>query len=90
MDDGGIEALRAISPGRPSRLDTSQPEGLRLTLSKGATEQGFGTEVWMLKRVDLLMEQLYGVTFSDSHVRGAAVLNGLELAKARAQVNGAR
>ena len=30
--------------------------------------QGFGTELWTLKRVRTLIKQLYGVTFSDVHV----------------------
>jgi transposase len=68
LDEGGIDALRAMSPGRPAQLDATQLDGLRLALLKGAMAQGFGTELWTLKRVRLLIEQLYGVKFSDVHV----------------------
>jgi len=68
LDEGGIDALRAMSPGRPAQLDAGQIDGLRKALLKGAMAQGFGTELWTLKRVRTLIEQLYGVTFSDVHV----------------------
>lgn len=68
LDEGGIDALRAMSPGRPAQLDAQQLEGLRRALLQRPTDHGFGTELWTLKRVRLLIERLYGVSFSEVHV----------------------
>lgn len=68
LDDGGIDALRAMAKGRPAQLDASQFDGLRVALLQGALAHGFGTELWTLKRVRVLIERLYGVTFSAVHV----------------------
>ena len=69
LDEGGIDALRAMPvPGRPGRLDEGQLQALGLALLKRPTEYGFGTELWTLKRVGLLIEQLYGVKFGQTQV----------------------
>jgi transposase len=68
LDEGGIDALRAMATGRPAQLDGGQLEGLRLALLQGALAHGFGTELWTLKRVRLLIQRLYGVIFSEVHV----------------------
>jgi len=68
LDEGGIEALRAMATGRPAQLDDGQLEGLRLALLQGAMAHGFGTELWTLKRVRTLIERLFGVRFSEVHV----------------------
>lgn len=68
LDEGGIEALRAMTKGRPAQLDDSQLDGLRVALLQGALAHGFGTQLWTLKRVRVLLQRLYGVTFSEVHV----------------------
>lgn len=68
LDEGGIDALRAMAKGRPAQLDASQLNGLRVALLQGAVAHGFGTELWTLKRVGVLIQRLYGVTFSEVHV----------------------
>jgi transposase len=68
LDEGGIDALRAMAKGRPAQLDGSQLDGLRVALLQSALAHGFGTELWTLKRVRMLIERLYGVTFSEVHV----------------------
>jgi transposase len=68
LDEGGIDALRAMSVGRPAQLDGGQLDGLRVALLQGALAHGFGTELWTLKRVRVLIKRLYGVTFSEVHV----------------------
>jgi transposase len=68
LDEGGIEALRSMSPGRPGQLDAKQLQALRGALLQGAIAHGFGTELWTLKRVRALIERLYGVRFSEVHV----------------------
>jgi transposase len=68
LDEGGIDALRSMAPGRPAQLDGSQLDGLRLALLQGALAHGFGAELSTLKRVRALIQRLYGVTFSEVHV----------------------
>jgi transposase len=68
LDEGGIDALRSMSKGRPALLDSSQLDGLRVALLQGALAHGFGTELWTLKRVRVLIQRLHGVTFSEVHV----------------------
>ncbi len=69
LDEGGIDALRAMpSRGRPARLDEQQLQSLgRMLLDKPA-EHGFGTELWTLKRVGLLIERQYGVKFGQTQI----------------------
>jgi transposase len=68
LDEGGIDALRAMAPGRPAQLDDAQLDALGSALLQGAIAHGFGTELWTLKRVRALIERLYGVRFSEVHV----------------------
>jgi transposase len=68
LDEGGIDALRVMATGRPAQLDAAQLEGLRAALLHSPLTHGFGTELWTLKRVRVLIERLYGVTFSEVHV----------------------
>ncbi len=68
LDEGGIDALRAMVTGRPAQLDDKQLDALRLALLQGPLAHGFGTELWTLKRVRALIERLYGVRFSEVHV----------------------
>lgn len=68
LDEGGIDALRTMSAGRPAQLDAGQLEELRVALLRGPRSHGFGAELWTLKRVRALIERLYGVTFSEVHV----------------------
>lgn len=69
LDEGGIDALREIGGrGRPSQLDSSQLEALRRSLLSSPTAHGFSTELWTLKRVRLLIERLFDVSYSEVHV----------------------
>jgi len=68
LDEAGIDALRAMLPGRPAQLDARQLDALRVALLQGAQAHGFDTELWTLRRVRALIEQLYGVRFSEVHV----------------------
>ena len=68
LDEGGIDALRAMATGRPAQLDSGQIDALRMALLQGPLAHGFGTELWTLKRVRALIERLYGVRFSEVHV----------------------
>lgn len=68
LDEGGIDALRSMTPGRPAQLDDQQLASLRAALLQGAMAHDFGTELWTLKRVGILIERMHGVRFSDVHV----------------------
>lgn len=68
LDEGGIDALRRMAPGRPPQLDDNQLSALRAALLEGAMAHDFGTELWTLKRVRSLIERLYDVRFSQVHV----------------------
>lgn len=65
----GIEALRDMSKGgRPARLDAQQLAQVQLALLEGPTAHGFGTPLWTIKRVRLLIERKFGVRYSPVHV----------------------
>ena len=67
LDEGGIDALRAVpGRGRTSRLEQDQLAGLRRALLQRPTEHGFGTELWTLKRVGVLIQRLYGVKYGQT------------------------
>jgi transposase len=68
IDEGGIDALREAAKGRSARLDASQLDGLRVALLHGALAHGFGTELWTLKRVRMLIGRLGEVALSKVHV----------------------
>jgi transposase len=69
LDEGGIDALRAIpSRGRPARLDEQQLQALGRMLLDKPTDHGFGTELWTLKRVGVLIERQYGVKFGQTQI----------------------
>ncbi|MGF6267279.1 transposase [Paraburkholderia youngii] len=68
LEEGGIDALRVMATGRSAQLDVAQLEGLRVALLHSPLAHGFGTGLWTLKRVRLVIERLYGVTFSEVHV----------------------
>jgi len=69
LDESGIDALRAMpTRGRPARLDGEQLQALGRTLLDKPTEHGFGTELWTLKRVGVVIERLYGVKFGQTQI----------------------
>ena len=69
FDEGGIDALRAVRlRGRPARLDASQLEELRRAILQKPTEHGFGTDLWTLKRVGVVVKRLHAVKFSETQI----------------------
>lgn len=69
LDEGGIDALRELPErGRPARLDEQQLAAVRAALLQSPTEQGFGTELWTLKRVGAVIERMHGVRFGQTQV----------------------
>ena len=69
LDEGGIDALRDMpTRGRPARLDDEQRQALARVLLQSPTEHGFGTELWTLKRVGVVVQRMFGVEFSLSQI----------------------
>ena len=69
LDEGGIDALRAVPErGRPAQLDDEQLAAVRAAILQSPTEYGFGTELWTLKRVGMVIERLHGVRFGQTNV----------------------
>ena len=69
LDEGGIDALRAVpGPGRPAKLDAAQLEDVRRAVLQKPTEHGFGTELWTLKRVGVVIKRLHGVQFGQTQI----------------------
>jgi len=69
LEEGGIDALREINVGgRPAQLAPEQFERIRQLLLEGPQAQGFGTELWTIKRVRHLIERKFGHRYSEVHV----------------------
>ena len=69
LEDGGIDALRALNRGgRPARWSDEDKAWLVQALLAGPGAHGFGAELWTLKRVRRLIERQFGIRFSTVHV----------------------
>lgn len=69
LEEDGFDALREVDRGgRPGALDEEQLEQIRRALLESPTAHGFGTELWTIKRVRMLIERVHGVHFSEVHV----------------------
>jgi transposase len=69
LQEQGIEGLREMSKGgRPAGMSAEQLDELRALLLAGPIASGYGTDLWTLKRVRLLIEKQFGITYSDVHV----------------------
>jgi transposase len=65
----GKEALRSQKrSGRPPRLTSDQLQELPELLKKGAEHYGFRGAVWTRARVGKVIENVFGVSYSDGHV----------------------
>lgn len=69
LDEGRIDALRAVpGRGRLAKLDERQLAQLRRVLLQSPTERGFGTELWTLKRVGMLIKRMFSIEASQTQV----------------------
>lgn len=69
LREQGIDGLRNMSKGgRPSIISVEQIDELREALLEGPVANGYGTDLWTLKRVRLLIEKRFGIQYSDVHV----------------------
>jgi transposase len=69
LNEGGLDALRSgRALGRPAGLDAAQRSELVKALKQGAMAHGFPTELWTLPRVGRLIEDRFGLRYSEPHV----------------------
>lgn len=69
LREQGIDGLRDMSKGgRPSLMTAEQVAELRELLLAGPIASGYGTDLWTLKRVRLLIEKRFGIQYSDVNV----------------------
>src|SRR5262249_40885262 len=65
----GVEALqKRSSPRAPARLTNEQKAQLAALLAKGAEHYGFRGDVWLRARIQSVIKQTFGVTYSVSHI----------------------
>jgi transposase len=64
--NGAVGKLKAKTLGRPPSLEEAQRGALTAVLLDGALQAGFPTELWTVKRVRLLVQREFGVTYSTS------------------------
>ena len=66
---GGGRALRGTGrAGRKPKLEREQLRRVEVALRKGARTHGFGTDLWTLPRVAVVVERLTGVHYHPGHV----------------------
>jgi transposase len=69
LRERGIDFLREMGKaGRPSLMSAEQLGELREALLAGPLASGYGSELWTLKRVRLLIEKRFGIEYSDVNV----------------------
>lgn len=67
--EGGLPALRAAGrAGRKPKLTHPQLRQVDRALRQGARAHGFGTDLWTLPRVAIVIERLTGVRYHPGHV----------------------
>ena len=65
----GIASLKAKpAPGRPSRLGPRQKQKLRQRLLKGASYNGFATDLWTCPRVAQMIRSRFKVDYHVDHL----------------------
>lgn len=66
---GGVGALKAAGrAGRRPRLSGDQRRAVERALLKGATANGFPTDLWTLDRVGVVIERITGIGYHRGHV----------------------
>jgi transposase len=66
---GGIRAVKAAGrSGRKPRMSPGDLKKIDTALRKGARANGFHTDLWTLRRVAKVIEQITGVHYHQGHV----------------------
>lgn len=68
LQAGGLAALKRRPRGRPAGLTAAQKAELARTLKAGAMAQGYAQELWTLARIGRVIEETFGIAYSDSQV----------------------
>lgn len=68
LADGGKEALKRGSLGRPRQLSAEQERELGQLIMAGALAAGFPTELWTLPRIGKVIAERFGVQYSTGHL----------------------
>jgi transposase len=69
VSEGGLEALRSDATlGRPAGMSMEQRAELVQALKAGAMAHGFPTELWTLPRIGRLIDDKFGLRYSEPHV----------------------
>jgi transposase len=67
--DGGREALQTQSrSGGQPRLTSQQRDQIPALLRRGATTFGFLGDIWITKRIGLVIKQTFGVIYHPAHI----------------------
>ncbi len=66
--DGPIGLVAKPHPGRRCALTDPQKRRLKKLLLKGATKNGFRTELWTLPRIAQIIQKHFGVSYDPSSV----------------------
>jgi transposase len=74
-------------PGRPQRLQPEQYECLFKCLQRGAKAYGFPSDRWTQQRIAVLIQQLFGVTFSPFHVGRILAAHGWHLQRSNTSMS---
>lgn len=65
----GIEGLKEKKAiGIASKITDSQKDNLRTLLKNGAIKYGFEGDIWTRKRIKLVIEEQFGIQYSERHV----------------------
>lgn len=68
-EGGDIEALRHHpAPGRQAALTDEQFAQIPALIARGATAFGFRDDRWTIRRVTILLKQVFGVSYHPGHV----------------------
>lgn len=68
-EHGGIEALRHHpAPGRQAALTDEQFAQIPALIARGAIAFGFEEDHWTVRRVTIVLQQIFGVTYHPGHV----------------------
>ncbi len=68
LEAEGREGLKAKPLGRPGSFDKAARRELARLLKQGAVVAGFPTELWTLPRIQALIEERFGLRYSEVHV----------------------
>ena len=64
--DGPASSRERKRPGRPKKLAAEQRRKLQEILLEGARARGYETELWTLKRMAEVIEDQFGVHYTES------------------------